>query len=146
MSGTSLFWKTHALYLFRNSVPPHQTLGNWSFILCLPARAVKTQRVKGESVNENDGHLSTFWWYVTSDLLWCKNNFCLFVYFPSSCPVYQTEASRSSAFLHWRRRQWKSGRWLPRYSNRGPTPPPVPSPLWAEGSLWSWTGTDRRLS
>lgn len=89
---------------------------------------------------------STFWWYVTFFLLRCKNNLWVFVCLTSSCPVHQTEAPRSSAFLHWRRRQWKSRRWLPRYSNRGATPPPLPSPLWAEGSLRSWTGADRRFS
>lgn len=103
----------------------------------------KHQRVRGELVNENGGHLcsdGTFY------LLWCNSNLWFLVYLTSSCPVYQTEASWSSAFLHWRRRQWKSRRWLPRYSNRGPTSPPLPSPLWAEGSLWSWTGTNRRFS
>lgn len=154
MSGTSLSCKTETLYPSKNSpfpllllpLPPTaKSLVTGLLFLCLPSRAVKT--LEGEGwVGEWEWWSPVFWWYVTSYPSWCKNNLWFFIYLISSCPVYQTEASRSSAFLHWRRRQWKSRRWLPGYSNRSPTPPPLPSPLWAEGSLWSWTGTDRRFS
>lgn len=146
MSETTSFCKTETLYPLNNSPsPPPPASWQLASYFIPAAIAVKT--------SEGEGWVGEWEWWswswccdVTFYLLWCRSNLWFLVYLTSSCPVYQTEASWSSAFLHWRRRQWKSRRWLPRYSNRGPTSPPLPSPFWAEGSLWSWTGTNRRFS